>query len=401
MLKSPFRNEALCRHSKTGSKRLAVLAACLLVAGAAAAPAGASSSLRLGIYDEAQTLFNGSTAGFETLGELRARVLRLNLYWNLVAGSRPADASDPNDPAYDWSTYDRAVRFAAARNIRIVLSIVATPDWANGGQGPRHAPSDVTDLDRFAYAAAYRFSGSFTPPTARPLLVAAAAPLPRIDMWIAWNEPNSPTFLRPQGRKDGDRWVAASPGIYAGICNAVWRGVHTAGDQLGVTEQVACGATNPKGNNIFGGRRASVAPITFLRGLKAAGARFDVYAHHPYAPSRLESPSSRPRARTTVTLGNIGDLIAELDDLYGAGVRLWITEYGYQTNPPDRFFGVSWARQAAYLKQAHAIARKNPRIDLLLWFLIKDESAVSRWQSGLVDANGKKKPAFAAFRALA
>ena len=220
-------------------------------------------------------------------------------------------------------------------------------------------------------------------------------------MWVAWNEPNSPTFLLPQGKKDGDRWVAASPGIYAGICNAVWRGVHTAGDQLGVTEQVACGATNPKGNNIFRGRRASVAPITFLRGLKAAGARFDVYAHHPYAPTRLESPSSRPKARTTVTLGNIGDLIAELDDLYGAGVRLWITEYGYQTNPPDRFFGVSWARQAAYLKQAYAIARKNPRIDMLLWFLIKDEPVVSRWQSGLIDATGKKKPAFAAFRALA
>ena len=108
-----------------------------------------------------------------------------------------------------------------------------------------------------------------------------------------------------------------------------------------------------------------------------------------------------PRARTTVTLGNIGNLIAELDDLYGAGVRLWITEYGYQTNPPDRFFGVSWARQAAYLKQAHAIARKNPRIDMLLWFLIKDEPVVSRRQSGLIDATGKKKPAFAAFRALA
>jgi hypothetical protein len=28
--------------------------------------------------------------------------------------------------------------------------------------------------------------------------------------------------------------------------------------------------------------------------------------------------------------------------LYG-NKRIWITEYGYQTNPPDEFFGVSWA----------------------------------------------------------
>ena len=38
--------------------------------------------------------------------------------------------------------------------------------------------------------------------------------------------------------------------------------------------------------------------------------------------------------------------------LYG-NKRIWITEYGYQTNPPDRIFGVSWANQARYLKQAY------------------------------------------------
>jgi hypothetical protein len=100
-------------------------------------------------------------------------------------------------------------------------------------------------------------------------------------------------------------------------------------------------------------------------------------------------------------MGNIGTLIAELDRLYGSQMRLWITEYAYQTNPPDRLFGVSYAKQAAYMKQAHAIARKNPRIDMLLWFLLKDEQDVSRWQSGVIDANGKRKPSFAMFKRLA
>ena len=30
----------------------------------------------------------------------------------------------------------------------------------------------------------------------------------------------------------------------------------------------------------------------------------------------------------------------ELTRLYGY-MRIWVTEYGYQTNPPDRVFGVT------------------------------------------------------------
>ena len=86
-----------------------------------------------------------------------------------------------------------------------------------------------------------------------------------------------------------------------------------------------------------------------------------------------------------------------MTQLYG-NKRIWITEYGYQTNPPDPIFGVSWAKQAAYLTQAFAIARKNPRIDMMLWFLLKDEPNLAGWQSGLITYSGVKKPSFAAFQ---
>ena len=80
-------------------------------------------------------------------------------------------------------------------------------------------------------------------------------------------------------------------------------------------------------------------------------------------------------------------LIAAVSQLYGPK-PLWITEYGYQTKPPDPQFGVSWANQARYLTQAFAIARKNPRIDLMLWFLVRDEPNLAGWQSGLMTADG-------------
>ena len=34
----------------------------------------------------------------------------------------------------------------------------------------------------------------------------------------------------------------------------------------------------------------------------------------------------------------------------------------------------------------------------MLWFLLDDERRVGRWQSGLISASGRKKPAFFAFR---
>ena len=92
-------------------------------------------------------------------------------------------------------------------------------------------------------------------------------------------------------------------------------------------------------------------------------------------------------------------LIKLVTQLYG-NKRIWITEYGYQTNPPDSIVGVSWAKQALYLKQAFGIARANPRIDLMLWFLLRDDPNPAGWQSGLITAAGKHKPSFAAFEGL-
>jgi hypothetical protein len=100
-----------------------------------------------------------------------------------------------------------------------------------------------------------------------------------------------------------------------------------------------------------------------------------------------------------VGFGDIDRLIGVMTQLYGKK-QLWITEYGYQTNPPDTFYGVSWATQAAYLREAYRIARANPRIGLLTWFLLRDSPSLAAWQSGLITTRGVKKPSFAAFAAL-
>jgi hypothetical protein len=406
------------RRRRAAPRRLAAIAVIALVAGLAVSAAGAapkqhavatSSHLLVGINDEADTLYGNPAIGFQALRALKAQVLRVNLYWGgnkwaVSRGAKPTDPTDPGDPAYDWAIYDRLVRYAATYGVKVVFSILFTPSWANGGKARTVAPTDPQDLQDFAYAAAQRYSGYYVPPAwqQQPTLAPATDPLPAVTMWTAWNEPNNPIWLSPQYVKQNGKWVIESAIQYAKICNAIYTGVHTALIAVNRTvpgEKVACGVTGPKGNDAPGTGRASVDPISFLVAAHAAGMKtFDVYAHHPYYAAPNESPTYVPSGKTKrrIQLGNINVLIAKLTQLYGPK-HLWITEYGYQTNPPDRLFGVTWAKQAAWLTQAYTIARRNPRIDMMLWFLIKDEPSLGGWQSGLETVTGKHKPAWAAF----
>jgi hypothetical protein len=384
--------------------RVAVAAATAFAVALVAVPsAGAAKGMLVGLYDEPQT-FGNPTRSFPLMRTLRTQVVRVNLYWGSapgrtgrglgVAKRRPRNAVNPNDPAYNWSLYDRTVQMAQRYRIRILFAIYGTPGWANRGRAPNVPPRSMADLRNFAHAAARRYSGTFRPGGTD---ADYAAPLPAVRLWLAWNEPNNPVFLRTQYRKRGRRWVVQSAVDYAKICNSIYSGVKTT---LLRGQKVGCGVTAPRGNNSPRSKRASVSPLAFLRAAKRAGMRrFDAYVHHPYYGRRTETPSTRPKARTAVSLGNIGDLVKELTRLYGRK-RVWITEYGYQTRPPDRLFGVTYAKQAAYLKQAFRIARRHPRVDMMLWFLLRDQRPIAGWQSGLMTLGGKRKPAFRAFQRL-
>ncbi len=361
--------------------------------------ASASRSLQLGLFDDTQLNYGNPDRVFPMLQQLRTQLVRVNLIWggaNGVAKRRPVNPMNPADPAYDWSVYDRTVTYAQRYGMKVVFSIVGTPPWANRAAGVNVAPRSALDLERFAVAAARRYNGTFKG--------ADGANLPAVRSWLAWNEPNNPAFLRPQFRKVGGKQVIQSAIDYAKICNAVVKGVRKT--TVGASK-VACGVTGPRGNNNPNSNRPAVSPLPFLRAMKKAGAKgFDAYAHHPYYGAPRETPSTPPppgihgNAATAITLGNLNLLIAEVTRLYG-NKRIWITEYGYQTNPPDKIFGVSRANQAKYLTQSYGIAKRHPRIDMFLWFLLRDERRlVDGWQSGLLTASGAKKPAFAAFQKL-
>ncbi len=114
------------------------------------------------------------------------------------------------------------MRAAAARNIGVMFTILYTPAWAGGGTKGQRVP------DEHGVAAGLRqgrrdpllghVSGS------RPF--PGATLLPRVRYWTAWNEPNSPNFLKPQYKRVNGRFVIWSARKYAKMCTAVFRGVH-------------------------------------------------------------------------------------------------------------------------------------------------------------------------------
>ena len=249
----------------------------------------------------------------------------------------------------------------------------------------------MSDLRSFALAAATRYSGTWTSTT--------GARLPAVKLWGAWNEANNPVFLTPQYKRVRGKWVIQSAIDYAKICEAVYAGVHAArvnGDK------VACGLTAPRGNNNPNEARASVAaadvpegrPRRRTQALRRLGA--PPVLRQPVRDAVDASRTRRPRSRSATSrllIAQVTTLLREQADL------------DHRVRLADEPAGQVLRRllvEAVELSHAGVRdrPRRIPRIQLMLWFLLKDEPNLAGWQSGLETTTGQKKPAFSAFQHL-
>ena len=136
------------------------------------------------------------------------RVLRLSVDWSQIApATRPAnfDPSNPDDPAYDWSSADEAITSTVDAGFEPILDVFGAPAWA--AQAPAFVRSDnyplgplapvASALEEFATAIARRYDG-------------VSDGLPRVRYWQLYNEPNLDQNLRPQ--VVGSRLVSPGPG---------------------------------------------------------------------------------------------------------------------------------------------------------------------------------------------
>jgi hypothetical protein len=431
-----------------------VVAAVALLASATSSPVILTSSsmrpLASMFQDDAFLIYSPTQTVTRTLDVLKALgvdQLRITVLWSAIApaagDTQPPpgfDGANPADyPPSAWAPYDRVLELARARGLGVDFDLTAPgPLWAMARGAPvadqaNHFAPSAAQFGAFVDAVGRRYSGHYVPPGAR-------TPIPRVGFWSIWNEPNQPGWLSPQRSSVGGQRVIQSARLYRAYVDAAFAALRRSGHRR---DTILIGELAPEGDE-RPGPSLPVPPITFLRALYCVGVNdrplagggaaalgcpaggspaafvaahpglFEAtgVAHHPY--SFFLPPGASLSDPNFVPLSDLGRLEQALDQIFAAysvhrRLPLYLTEYGYETNPPNPFRGVSPATQAAYLDQAAYMAWRDPRVRMLAQFELYDSApdtayprgTVRYWstfQTGLLYLSGAPKPAFYTYR---
>jgi hypothetical protein len=347
-----------------------------------AGSAHASRGLEIAVQDDHTLVWNryiGQHAGLDRAAQLHASWIRANVQWSWTLHAQARKRRRPAKLVYDFSAYDGLVNAAAARGMRVQLSLTGPPPrWAAGGHAPgwvgSYKPSP-REYGRFARAIATHFRG-------------------RVSRYSVWNEPNWKTTLSPQ-QTAAKQYRALYLSAYSAIKGA-----------------------DPKAKVFFGElspqprRGLAIAPLQFARDVLCVDARWrkrrgcatvrtDGVAQHAYEFSH--APDWTGVGADDVTIGTLDHLNRALKRLHKAralrtpsGKRppIYITEFGYRASGPQS--QPAW-RRAQWVARAFNIALRAPNVRQLLQYkLVRTPNDGGDY--GVLARNNRPD---AAFRALA
>ena len=332
--------------------------------------------------------------------------MKVQLYWSEVApGGRRKPRRlrrAPTPPSYHWGVYD-------------------APSAAIIARGHAALPQPRRPRARLGRQAAAAGAGTYRPSAKEFRLFAQAAgrQFPNVDLWSLWNEPNLYSLAEPAAHEAACR---SSPSIYRSLYLAGHDGLSApghGGDTILLGELMPRGGTStaqgpparlPARDGLPRPQLPPVPrPAARRRGCRQGRA-------HPDLRPRLSPVHARPAARASSELPDdaaIGQLAPRHDARStrsrGAAscprrLPIWITEFGFQTQPPDPF-ATPLKRAPGLMDLSEWIAFRNPRVASYSQYTLATRpnagrpfSAV-RWQSGLRFADGRAKPGvYDAFR---
>jgi hypothetical protein len=422
------------------------------------------------LMDDQQLIYSDPQHVLNTMEQIKALgidQIKASVVWSLVVPRPTAkkppkfDASNPAAyPPGAWQRWDVLTSIARQLGIRVYFQITPpAPTWAlahtraTQGYPWSHSPSP-SQYGKFVEAVARRYSGSYAasaaqaardqrairklpmvlPDLARADAASSTPALPRVTEWGIWNEPNEGAWLNPQWKKvRGVRGnVYTAPSMYRRLVDSAYHSLRITGhghDTILVGEIASHGWIYPvpfvqslycvdTRNRPLRGRSAS------LVGCPKSGSRstfakqhpglFIAFAHHPYSfdtpPNKVMTPPS------LITLANLGTLQRALNRIYGVygqhprgGVPMYLTEWGYKSNPPNPFVKTSLTEQAEWLNEGEYMTWKDRSVRALDQFLLVDSPPAAgtpkgsraywgTFQTGLEYTNGKPKPSYDAFR---
>jgi hypothetical protein len=426
---------------------LAAALAALLVGCSSSSPAKKPAGGPLAMFQEDAQVLSHPRRAMKTLRSLGVHVVRLNVPWASIAPDprsrdRPTqfNASDPAAyPAANWAPFDRAVETAKASGIVLDLLLGgAAPLWATGpGAPPAERSSGAwnpspSEYGQFVHAVATRYSGTYTTPR-------AGAPLPRVQFWEIWSEPNWGPSLQPQLALNPVRIAAALE--YRDLVDTAWSTLQRTSHR---GDTVVIGSLSPRGivvppNSALAAALDVSGPIAFTRALycvdsadhplrgnaaalvgcpttDSASEQFrrthpglfeaTGYGIHPY-PIGLpptEADSANPDTVEFSQIPNLVEVLDRLQSAYGSSKKMPVynTEYGYITNPPNP--GTEYpspVTAARYLNWAEYLTWRDPRIATTMQFGLYDSvPAVHNvgFSTGLLSSTGAPKATFYAYR---
>jgi len=446
------------------SLRRILLSTLLLTSLAAPAAQAAPDQVSI-IMDDDQFLYRGDQTASRSLAVARslgAEAVRVTVLWRVVGeGARLSNKeierlktealrdkaraqrtrfrpTNPRTyPTRNWDRYDNLVKAATALGMRVYFSVTGPgPSYAHRIAPPSQRANAGTyrpypsRYRAFVQAVGTRYNGRYRDENAN------RRTLPKVALWSLWNEPNQPGWLSPQW----ENGVPASPALYRELYYAGYQGLQLSGHG---GDAILFGETAPLGSAKRGPRDA-IKPVPFLREVACVQANGQQYtgpaatqrkcedftrsgplkatafAHHPY--TRKGAPTVRPTSPDDITIANVGSLGTVLDTTSAqsggkipGALPILLTEFGYESNPPDTRNGIPLLRQAQFNQLAEFLAYNDPRVTATTQFMLRDAPPVLRnpstgraygkgsreywflYQSGLLTQGGRAKPAAFAY----
>ncbi len=354
-------------------------------------------------------------------------VVRTFVTWNAVV-PRPQsremperfDAADPNSKGYDWRYYDAFVDRARRHGLKVFLTLAPPiPYWAS--EEPERCPHFVGGyrnlgtnchwkpqprlFGQFASAVVQRYGSQSTGPYGG-----------QVEFYSMYNEPNLEHYLYPQARTSGAASIDVAAARYRRLWYEGWKAV--AQFDAPLRGKVLFGETSAISSPIdtlyaalcldqdgrpFRGRLRALQGCNRPRKLPIGG-----FAVHPYNADASGTVFTRPHSDDSLPMAalhrlhRVGDRAARYGRIPRSGRGIYLTEFGFQTNPPDKERGLTPARQAAAVNEAERLFYADRRVKSFAQFELFDvpepRGKVDVYNTGLHFEDGELKPSWRAFR---
>jgi hypothetical protein len=356
-------------------------AVAITLAGTGGAGAGSGGALAVGIAsDEPYVTNDGGSSYYGALRAMGMTTSRLVVVWH------------PDNPMtiYDRTQLDHLVETALANGLQPFFNVTQSSPSAFS------SPDNRAQFSSFVQLLAHTY--------------------PQVGQYVIGNEPNVTYFWRPQFNEDDS---PRAPSDFVDLLARSYDALKAVNPNI----QVIAGGLDARGNdNPDAPSNISNSPVRFIaymgQAYRAGGRTrplFDAVSFHPY-PQSARDPYTRSYAWPNAGVADLDRLKQAYWDAFRGtaqptfeeGLKFNLDETGWQTSAPadhaaayngnENNQTTDESTQAQIYGDLIKYLECDSSVQSVLFYRLMDESDLTRWQSGVLRADGSYKPSYDAVR---